>query len=314
MKTNSTFAFLFFLAFFYLGLSIAYTQTDKVPFDTKEFTLSGTGSFEGEVSGASISITGTSGNKVTVNYFLKKDGKYFSASASEVKEFLEDYTIEISQTGNRISLTAKQKSSGNWSWRNRPTLSFEISAPKNFNTTIRTSGRAVSLNELNGRQELASSGGSITIKNSQGEINSQSSGGSFNLSYFEGKLDARSSGGSIRVSEFKGDISAQSSGGGINLEGISGSINASSSGGSIKANLVSISKDLIFKSSGGSIAVTVPSNLAFDIDLRGGSLNSSLQNFQGTTTKNQISGKVNGGGPFISMQSSGGSIRIENGN
>ena len=173
MKTNSIFAFLFFLAFFYLGLSIAYTQTDKVPFDTKEYTLSGTGSFVGEVSGASISITGTSGNKVMVNYFLKKDGKYFSASDSEVNEFLEDFTIEVSQIWNRISLTAKQKSSGNWSWRNRPAFSFEISAPKNFNTNIRTSGGAVSLSELNGRQELASSGGSISIKNSQRENISQ---------------------------------------------------------------------------------------------------------------------------------------------
>lgn len=312
MKTNPSFALMFFVAFWYLGLSVAYTQTDKKPLASKEFNLSGTASLKVEVHGASISVQSAPGNKLEVRYFLKKDGKYLSQSDSEAQEFLEGFDIQVSQSGNTVSILAKQKSSNGWNWKNRPSLSFEVSSPRELNTDIRTSGGSVYLQEVRGTHEIGSSGGSISVKNSWGNLNSKSSGGSFYLMDFEGDAHVQTSGGSVKVEDMNGNLIAKSSGGGMTLNDVSGSIDAHTSGGSIRANLPQVNRDMNFQSSGGSIQVSVSSNARFNVELKGGSISSQLINFQGTTSKTLISGKVNGGGPTIQMQSSGGSIRIEN--
>ena len=310
MKTSANFLLFFALAFFGLGLSSAISQTDKKPFQTKEFLVTSAPVLEAELSGAAISVKGGSGNQVVIRCFLKKDGNYLAASDSEAKEFLEDFNLEISQNGNTITLVAKQKSSSGWSWKNRPGLSFEISVPEKISTEIRTSGGSVSLDGVQGTQDIASSGGSISVKNSKGKVETQSSGGSLHLSQFEGDVEAQTSGGSVKVENLKGNIQAKSSGGGISLSQIFGGIEASTSGGSIRAELAEITQNMNFQSSGGSIQITVPASAKFNLDIRGGGISSQLINFQGTTTKNQISGKVNGGGPSLNMSSSGGSIRI----
>ncbi|WP_026950257.1 DUF4097 family beta strand repeat-containing protein [Algoriphagus mannitolivorans] len=312
MKTNPTFAFLFFVAFLYLGLPEAYSQSDKKPIASKDFNLSGTPSLKVEVHGASVSVQSAAGNKLQVRYFLKKDGKYLSQSDSEAQEFLEKIEITVSQSGNTVSILAKQKSSSGWNWKSNPSLSFEVIAPKDLNTDIRTSGGSVYLQEVRGTHEIGSSGGSISVKNSWGNLNSKSSGGSFNLMGFEGDAHVQTSGGSVKVEDLRGNLIAKSSGGGITLNDVSGSIDAHTSGGSIRANLPQVNREMNFQSSGGSIQVSVSSNARFNVELKGGGISSQLSNFQGTTAKNLVSGKVNGGGPTIQMQSSGGSIRIGN--
>lgn len=312
MKTNSIFPLLLLLAFFLSVPTQSMGQSEKVPYDTKEFAVNGTATFEAELSGSSVSVVGNESNNVVVKCFLKKDNSYLSLSSSEAKEFFENLEVKISQSGNKITLITKQKSDIGWNWKNRPNLSFEISTPKSVNTEINTSGGSVSIQEVNGTQDLATSGGSMSIKNSRGSITSQSSGGSFTVSNFDGEVNVQTSGGSVKVAGLKGDITAKTSGGGMTLEEIAGSIAAYTSGGSIRAELVEVNNDLIFQTSGGSITVTVPRNIGFDLDLSGGNVSSQVDNFQGTTAKNQISGKVNGGGKSISMQSSGGSIRIGN--
>lgn len=314
MKTSANFFLFFALAFFGLGLSSAFSQTDPKPFQTKEFSVTSAPVLEADLSGAAISVKGGAGNQVTVRCFLKKDGKYLSQSDSEAQEFLEKYDISISQKGNSISIIAKQKSSGNWNWRDRPSLSFEILAPQSLNSDVRTSGGSVSIHGIQGQHQIASSGGSIAVKNSGGSLVSTSSGGSINLENFEGNVEVQTSGGSVKVDRIAGDLVAKSSGGGMTLTGVSGRIDAQTSGGSIRASLNAIQKDMVFQSSGGSIQVSVPSDAKFNLELKGGSISSQLANFQGTTAKNLISGKVNGGGPTVQMQTSGGSIRIGNEN
>lgn len=312
MKTNAIFSLALSLAFFLSAPIQTIAQSEKVPYETKEFALNGTATFEAALSGSSVSLVGNDTDKVIVKCYLKKDNTYLSLSSAEAKEFFENVEVKINQSGNRISLTTKQKSDYGWSWKGRPQLSFEVSTPKNVNSEIKTSGGSVALQEVNGSQNLASSGGSISVKSSSGEITSQSSGGSFSVNNFDGNVSVQTSGGSVKVSGMKGQLTAKSSGGGMTLEEISGSIAAYTSGGSISAELIEVKNDLIFQSSGGGISVTVPENIGFDLDVKGGNISSKLANFQGTTTKNQISGKINGGGKSISMQSSGGSIRISN--
>lgn len=312
MKNPHQTLLLFLLTFFQLGLTEAISQDNKEPFRTERFASSDAAMLEGELAGSSVSIYQGNVSEVIVHAFLKKNGRYLEDGDEEVGEFLSEFEVSIAQSGNTISISTKPKSSRNFNWKNRPSLSFEVITPGELDTHIRTSGGSVSIEGVHGAFDLASSGGSIRVADSSGEVLSQSAGGSFSLSDFQGNVEAKTSGGSIKVENLEGDIIAHTSGGGMSLADISGTIDAASSGGSIKASIGAVSGDMSFKSSGGSIQLAVSQSSSFDLDIRGGSIQSNLDHFSGSIEKNRVSGSVNGGGPALSLQSSGGSIRISN--
>lgn len=303
-------AYLFFLIA--TGCTSATSfQYDGAPYLSQSFSLNGPGNLEVETSGSSISVSGTSGNTVTIDMYVKYKGKEIDTENAEVEELLEDYTLDFSQKGNTISITAKRNGSWGWESNNKLSLAFKVSVPHEMSSAIQSSGGSISLTEITGNHEISTSGGSITISKSEGKLLTRSSGGSFRLEEFRGDVSVQTSGGSVKINQVSGDVAVGSSGGSVTLEEINGSINASTSGGSIKANLSKLEKSLTMKSSGGSITALVPNGMGLDLDLRGGRVNTSLSNFSGEQKKDKVLGTINGGGIPVSMTSSGGSINLE---
>jgi hypothetical protein len=308
MKLLKFFPAFLFLVLVTLQFSAFASDFKADPYLSKQFTLNGSGNLKVETSGASVAVTGASGNKVIVDMYVKLNGKEVEMEDAEVENELDNYTLDISQSGNTISVILKKR---NNSGRSKLNISFKVQVPTEISSKFLSSGGSIAVDGLNGQQEIATSGGSIQVVNSTGYINTRSSGGSLRVENFEGNVDVQSSGGSVKVKQLIGDLNANTSGGSINLEAISGSIEASSSGGSIKAQLTNIEKELTMKSSGGSITAIVPDGLGLNLDLSGGRVNSKLSNFSGEVKKDRILGKINGGGVPVTMQSSGGSINLE---
>jgi hypothetical protein len=48
-----------------------------------------------------------------------------------------------------------------------------------------------------------------------------------------------------------------------------------------------------------------------DLNIRGGSVSSQLAYFEGVKTRDQIIGKINGGGIPVTLSTSGGSIKVD---
>ncbi len=278
------------------------------PYLTKEFTLTGAGNLKVETSGASVAVTGSNGNQVIVDMYVKLNGKEVELEDAEVERELDNYNLDISQSGNTISVIVKKR---NNSGRSKLNLSFQVQVPTEMSSKFQSSGGSIAIDGINGSQEVHTSGGSIQVVNSRGEVKTRSSGGSFRVENFEGNIDVQTSGGSIKVNQLLGDLNVNTSGGSVNLEAISGSIFANTSGGSIRAQLSNVEKQLTMKSSGGSITAVVPDGLGLDLDLSGGRVNSKISNFSGEVKKDRILGKINGGGVPVTMQSSGGSINLE---
>jgi len=64
------------------------------------------------------------------------------------------------------------------------------------------------------------------------------------------------------------------------------------------------------RTSGGSITITVPKDLGYDLDLDGNRVRADLYNFQGEFDKNDMEGTMNGGGTKVSAKTSGGSVNL----
>ena len=123
-----------------------------------------------------------------------------------------------------------------------------------------------------------------------------------NFAKIEGSLSGHTSGGSITVAGCKGNVDLRTSGGGLQLGEIEGDVDARTSGGSIHAD--KLTGKSVLQSSGGGITVALGEKLNVDVDARtsGGRVASDLPVTtvtHGELKKNELRGKINGGGPLI---------------
>lgn len=275
------------------------------PYLTKTFNLT-SGELYVRTSGGSIRVEGSNSSQVKVEMYVKSN----KFSDSKIKEMLEeDYEIKIEKNGSRIEAVA-ERTSKSWSW-NGISISFVVYTPKDFACELNTSGGSLDLSGVSGKShELKTSGGSITAEDMSGNLLARTSGGSINVSDFTGNLDANTSGGSINLEDIMGDIDVNTSGGGIKINDVRGEVEASTSGGSITADISKLERQLVLRTSGGSVNATIPSGLGLDLDLRGNRVNTSLNNFSGESKSDRVKGTVNGGGIVVQLSTSGGSVNL----
>ena len=132
----------------------------------------------------------------------------------------------------------------------------------------------------------------------------------------EGAIEAITSGGSIRIDRATGSVNARTSGGGITVEEVMGSINAKTTGGSINAYISRQPEgDCSLETSGGNVTAYLVEDIAIDVDARtrGGRVSTDIPVtpvVQGQVSKNELQGKINGGGPLLKLRTFGGSVRL----
>lgn len=195
--------------------------------------------------------------------------------------------VEISgRDADKFDVTFEQSSSGvnvfgerdeDWGWGGHSIkVKFYFYVPENYDLDLDTAGGSIKIEDLTGNVEAQTSGGSISLGDIVGDVDVNTSGGSIKVDSVYGEIDANTSGGSINV-EFKKQITENAK--------------LTTSGGSITATLPDdIEINLLASTSGGRVSTE------FDVD--------------GRIKKQSIKGKINGGGPDLKLQTSGGSVRI----
>ncbi len=259
-------------------------------------------------------------------------------SRTKAEQTLKDHMVTTTLDDNKVEVHADYKGAKSLGWFGRSSelqVSFLITVPRKFDVDLKTAGGSVKVTGLAGKVLAASSGGSlnftkiegplightsggsIAVAGCQGQVEISTSGGSLNLGEIEGDVTAKTSGGSIRGDKLTGKSVVKTSGGSIEVAGIKGSMDAATSGGSIRAELLEQPVgDCTFRSSGGGITVVFDEKVNVDVDARtsGGRVSSDLpvtSVIQGEQKKNELQGKINGGGPLITAHTSGGSVRLQ---
>lgn len=285
--------------------SAAGTDRDD-PYRVEEFKISTPGELEVRTSGGHITVEASESNRIRVEMYARRNGRELTPSDTD----LEDFDIEISQSGDKISAIAKRRGTG-WNWgRNNISISFVVYTPREMTTDLKTSGGHIEAVGLDGDQRLSTSGGHLNMINLKGTVDARTSGGHIDIQDFTGKISARTSGGHIEVKRSEGTLDLRTSGGHISLDELSGSVEASTSGGSINAKLTGIEEFASLKTSGGHVNVTVPEGIALELDLKGNRVTTKLVNFSGEVEKDEVRGSINGGGPKLTARTSGGSVRV----
>ncbi len=283
----------------------------------------------------SIEVKGTEADSAHVRLIRRVrtgDGK--------ANKILTNHIATITQEGKTVSVHAQYKDQSRTGWTklsgNGPGLQVKclISVPRRFDVDIKTAGGSICVADLTGKVNAQTcggslrfekirgtlsgqtSGGGVTVADCKGPVTVRTSGGSISLSDIDGNVDARTSGGSVRAERLAGKSMVKTSGGSIRVAAVTGQIEAQTSGGGITTDLPEQpTGNCSFRTTGGTIILAFGVDVAVDIDARtsGGRVWTDLAvNTAGKMTQkeNGLRGKLNGGGPLIMAQTSGGSIRL----
>lgn len=147
--------------------------------------------------------------------------------------------------------------------------------------------------------DVRSQDGSIEARGLQGELDFASGDGRLRLEDLDGALHAHTGDGSVQVSGRFDVVDMHTSDGRIELEARAGS---------------KLVQPWEVRTSDGSVEVRVPGDLAADVDLHtsDGHITTNIPiEVQGSFDKFNIHGKMNGGGPHLTVHTSDGSITLD---
>jgi DUF4097 and DUF4098 domain-containing protein YvlB len=295
----------------------------------KGFNVADGGTLRLEADYGDVKIV-TGGDGVAVEIIRKARGR-------KGEERLREHKIEFAQQGNDVVITTDDDDDNDRWFRfmdwNDYEVQWNIRVPDRYNLDLKTSGGGIELDPIEGTVEartsggsisagkvsgpanLRTSGGSITVDGATGKVDARTSGGSIRIGDTSGPVEARTSGGSITLARVSGSVYARTSGGGISIEDATGSVDASTSGGSVRAQLSGqLTADSKLSTSGGGITVSLSPNVAVDLDARasGGGVHTDIPiTIQGRQEDDELHGKINGGGPKLTLRTSGGGIRVK---
>jgi hypothetical protein len=246
-----------------------------------------------------IDVTGSNQNTVEI----KVDREVTHAGDFEAARILKEERLVLKQTGNEVFITAQDPPSlerrSLWSWLSGPNLNvhYQITVPRKFEVRAETSG---------GHVNVASLDGSATVK---------TAGGSLDFNDIDGSVRGETMGGSIRAVACQDELIINTLGGGITIEQFTGShVRAATAGGSISVEFATApTADCELQTEGGSVTARLPSSAAITLDAHtlGGSVSTDLPiQVEGESHNSDLKGTINGGGPLLKLETSGGSIKV----
>jgi DUF4097 and DUF4098 domain-containing protein YvlB len=250
----------------------------------RTFTVSPGGSLVVDADGASVRVSGSDTDKVTVRMKVR-------GTESE----LENITLDAAQNGNGVTATMKRPKARRWfGWGWTIESSIEVTVPRQYGVDVRTSGGNIELKDTVGSVKLYTSGGDVTAHN------------------LHGNVWLRTSGGQITLDKVRGDVEAKTSGGDVRLLNIDGSIDGHTSGGSVRVSLVGANRGISATTSGGNVEVVLPPGTSGEVaaSTSGGNVRTDIPVTTSIVKEGRLEGTLNGGGPRIKAHTSGGDVRL----
>ena len=291
----------------------------------KTFEAKPGGTLEMHVDRGSIKILTGDGEKVDIKVVreLKRGSK------EEARRAYEEHKIEMTQNGDTVLIRSEQPGFLKGLKNRNLQVDYTISVPAKFNLDLKTSGGNIDVAELEGTIEVHTSGGNITTAAIDGPVDARTtggnidvtgaksaelhtSGGNIKIGNVDGKVVARTSGGNITTQNISGAADVSTSGGHINIKNAKGAVKAKTSGGDIKAEIAdAITGNSSLKTTGGNIDLVIVEKSAANLTAKttGGQVRSDIEG-EFNKQRTQLVAKLNGGGPELLLETTGGNVRI----
>ena len=249
----------------------------------RNMTVNGRVELSVSTGSGNIHLTRGSGNRVHV-FGRVKSG--WGGSDEQVREIAAHPPIE--QTGNIVRIGAHHENLHNIS------IEYEIEAPAD-----------AFLDAGSGSGNIADDGIGENAKLSTGSGNIHATGlhVGFSVNTGSGDIYAEQTG--------QGDVKAQTGSGNVELKNLRGGLRAGTGSGEIKVSGTPTSPWRLETGSGNIEFWAGNAPLTLDASTGSGSIHSDQEMMtQGSSDRHHLTGKLNGGGPTVRIQTGSGNIRV----
>jgi DUF4097 and DUF4098 domain-containing protein YvlB len=188
--------------------------------------------------------------------------------------------------------------------------------------TLETAGGEIFVHAAGGPLQASTGGGNIRVDLAAGTVMARTAGGLIQVQQAAGPVTAESSGGGIEVNSSNG-VRCESAGGAIRLRDAGGAVRAVANSGSILAELGAAKtlRDSLLSTNAGDITVFIPSNLRLTVEATNesggeGRINSDFPEVRARAAgfpgagPLMAQGALNGGGPLLRVNVTGGTIYL----
>lgn len=271
----------------------------------KTYTVTGRANVRVETNDGSVRVT-TSDSK-QVEFRVEYQGL----------ELGKNLTIDSRQDGDKVELTARMTS--HWGFnlgRNSRGLRIQVRMPREADLQVNTGDGAVETENINGTVNVHTGDGSVRANSLSGNIDLHTSDGSITADQLKGDIRLRTGDGSIEAHQIDGRVEADSGDGHIRMAGRFDTLNVRTGDGSVDTRVQPGSKmasSWSIRTGDGSVDLTLPSDFQANINATTGDGHISLGipvTVEGTFSKSEIRGKMNGGGQDLTIHTGDGSIRL----
>ena len=249
----------------------------------RNLTVNGRVELSVATGSGNIHLTHGSGSQVHIFGRVKSS---WGGSEERVKEIAANPPIE--QTGNIIRVGARHENLHNIS------IDYEIEAPAN-----------AYLDAGSGSGDINDDGVGENAKISTGSGNIRATGlnGGFTVGTGSGNIYAEQTG--------QGDVKAETGSGNIELRSLRGGLRASTGSGNIKVGGTPANSWHLETGSGNVEFWAGDAPLTLDAETGSGSVHTDREMVtQGSSDHHHVTGKLNGGGPTVRIETGSGDIRI----
>jgi hypothetical protein len=273
----------------HLALAIAVLGLAAVPAMATEQTFERTLSVNGRVElsvatgSGNIHITQGSGSQIHIFGRVKSN---WGGNDEKVRDIAAHPPIE--QTGNIVRIGVRHENLHNIS------IDYEIQAPaESF------------LDAGSGSGNVVDDGVGENAKLNTGSGNIQATG-------LRGNFTVATGSGNIYAEQISaGDVKAETGSGNIEVKNIKGSLRAETGSGGIKAGGAPTAPWHLQTGSGGVELWVGDAPVTLDAESGSGSIHTDREMLtQGSTDRHHVTGKLNGGGPTVRVETGSGDIRI----
>lgn len=271
----------------------------------KSFAVSGRANVRVETNDGSVRVSPSDGKQVEfrVEYQGYDLGK--------------NLRVDSRQEGDKVELVARVTSRWSFGWNhNSRNLHIEVRMPREGDLQVETGDGTVEVSSLNGNVNVHTGDGSVKANSLNGTIDLHTNDGSIAVDSLKGDIRLRTGDGSIEARDIDGKVEADSGDGRIRIAGRFDALNVKTGDGSVDTRVLPGSKmasSWTIRTGDGSVDVVLPADFQANIDATTGDGHISLGipvTVEGTFSRSQIRGRMNGGGQPLTIHTGDGSIRL----
>lgn len=289
-----------------LAASVATPQV-RAEEITKSYTIAGRANVHVETNDGSVRVT--SGDSKQVEFRVEYQGL----------ELGRNLTVDSRQDGDKVELIARM--TGHWGislgWgHNSRKLHIEVRMPQQGDLQVHTGDGAVEASSLNGNLTIDTHDGSVKASGLSGTVDLHTGDGAIAVDTLKGDIRLRTGDGGIEARDLDGKVEADSGDGHVRLTGRFEALNVKTGDGSVNTQVLPGSKmaaSWTLRTGDGSVDISLPGDFQADIDATTGDGHISLGvpvTVEGTFSRSEVRGKMNGGGQTLMIHTGDGSIRL----